>query len=88
MCTLEKFRFLCRKYELTPAALAMSFVLSMPGVTSLVLGSEKAEQVRQNLALVDQAVKLSDEQLAEIRSLFLDTPDKVLLPHMWPNACK
>ena len=83
--TLEKFQYLCKKYELTPAALALSYALSLPGVTSLVLGSEKAEQVQQNLALMDLAVELSAEQMAEIRELFLDTPEQVLNPALWPK---
>ena len=83
--TLEKFQYLCKKYELTPAALALSYALSLPGVTSLVLGSEKAEQVRQNLELMDQAVELSAEQMAEIRELFLDTPEQMLNPALWPK---
>ena len=83
--TLEKFQYLCKKYELTPAALALSYALSLPGVTSLVLGSEKAEQVRQNLELMDQAVELRDAQMAEIRELFLDTPEQVLNPALWPK---
>lgn len=84
--TLEKFRFLCNQYQLSPAALALSYALSLPGVTSLVLGSEKAEQVRQNLALMEQAVDLSAEQMAQIRELFLDTPEQVLNPGLWPKA--
>ena len=84
--TLEKFRFLCDKYDLAPATLAQSFALSVPGVTGLVLGSETVEQVKQNVELVEQAVKLSDEQMAEIRELFLDTPEQVLTPSLWPKA--
>ena len=84
--TLEKFQYLCNKYNLAPATLALSYALSLPGVTSLVLGSEKAEQVQQNLQLMDQAVELSAEQMAEIRELFLDTPEQVLNPGLWPKA--
>ena len=84
--TLEKFQYLCKKYNLAPATLALSYALSLPGVTSLVLGSEKAEQVQQNLALMEQAVDLSAEQMAEIRELFLDTPEQVLNPGLWPKA--
>lgn len=84
--TLEKFQYLCKKYELTPATLALSYALSLPGVTSLVLGSEKAEQVQQNLELMEQAVELSAGQMAEIRELFLDTPEQVLNPGLWPKA--
>ena len=83
--TLEKFQYLCNKYNLAPATLALSYALSLPGVTSLVLGSEKTEQVQQNLALMEQAVDLSAEQMAEIRELFLDTPQQVLNPGMWPK---
>ena len=85
--TLEKFRGLCAKYSLSPAALALSYALSLPGVASLVLGSEKPEQVEQNAALLEQAVVLSDAQMAEIRASFLDTPARVLNPSMWFNAC-
>ena len=84
--TLEKFHYLCNKYDLAPATLALSYALSLPGVTSLVLGSEKAEQVQQNLQLMEQAVELSDAQMAEIRELFLDTPEQVLNPGLWPKS--
>ena len=83
--TLEKFQFLCNKYNLAPATLALSYALSLPGVTSLVLGREKAEQVRQNVALMEQSVDLNAEQMAEIRELFLDTPEQVLNPALWPK---
>ena len=86
--TLRKFRALCEKFGLEPATLAMSFVLSLPGVHSLVLGSEKVEQVEQNAALFEKIVQLSDAQMAEIRENFLDTPKEVLLPSLWPNAMK
>ena len=85
--TLVKFRALCDKYQLSPACLALSYALSLPGVTSLVLGSEKVEQVMQNAALLNNVVKLSTEQMAEIRENFIDTPMRVLNPSMWYNAC-
>lgn len=81
--TLEKFHGLCGKYGLTPARLALSYALSLPGVTSLVLGSEKTSQVEQNAALVEQAVTLTEEQMAEIRENFLHTPARVLDPSTW-----
>lgn len=81
--TLVKFRKLCYKYNITPASLALSYALSLPGVTSLVLGSEKAVQVEQNVQLFEKAVNLSAEQMAEIRENFLDTPVRVKNPHLW-----
>lgn len=85
--TLVKFRSLCSKYNLTPACLALSYALSLPGVTSLVLGSEKPEQVRQNTELLRQTVELTAAQMAEIRELFVNTPERVLNPSLWFNAC-
>ena len=84
--TLVKFRALCDKYQMTPTALALSYALSLPGVTSLVLGSSKVEQVEQNVQQMEQAVELSAEQMAEIRENFLDTPVRVLNPAMWNQA--
>ncbi len=84
--TLVKFRTLCDKYQLSPAVLALSYVLSLPGVTSLVLGSETVEQVQQNAQLLNTTVTLSPAQMAEIRENFLNTDIKVLNPGLWPKG--
>ena len=84
--TIVKFRNLCDKYQLTPACLALSYALSLPGITSLVLGSEKVTQVEENTALLEQTKKLSAEQMAEIRANFINTPTCVLDPNMWYNS--
>ena len=84
--TLVKFRALCDKYQLSPAVLALSYVLSLPGVTSLVLGSETVEQVQQNARLLNETVALSPAQMAEIRENFLNTDIKVLNPGLWPKG--
>ena len=81
--TLEKFRKLCRKYQMSPAALALSYALSLPGVTSLVLGSETVAQVEQNVALVEELPVLSEEQMEEIRENFLHTDSRVINPGLW-----
>lgn len=84
--TLVKFRALCAKYNMSPAALAMAYAVSLPGVTSLVLGSEKVEQVQQNVQLLEQAAVLTAEQMAEIRENFIDTPARVLNPSIWKQG--
>ena len=84
--TLVKFRTLCDKYQLSPAVLALSYALTLPGVTSLVLGSETVEQVQQNAQLLNATVTLSPAQMAEIRENFLNTDIKVLNPGLWPNV--
>jgi aryl-alcohol dehydrogenase-like predicted oxidoreductase len=84
--TLVKFRTLCDKYQLSPAVLALSYALTLPGVTSLVLGSETVEQVQQNAQLLNETVTLSPAQMAEIRENFLNTDIKVLNPGLWPKG--
>ena len=84
--TLVKFRALCDKYQLSPAVLALSYALTLPGVTSLVLGSETVEQVQQNAQLLNATVTLSPAQMAEIRENFLNTDIKVLNPGLWPKG--
>ena len=84
--TLVKFRTLCDKYQLSPAVLALSYALTLPGVTSLVLGSETVEQVQQNAQLLNTTVTLSPAQMAEIRENFLKTDIKVLNPGLWPKV--
>lgn len=83
--TLVKFRALCSKYNLSPAALAISYASSLEGVTSLVLGCENVEQVKANIALFEEAVELTPAQMSEIREAFLNTDTKVVNPHLWPR---
>ena len=71
---------------LSPAELAMSYALSLPGVTSLVLGSETTEQVQDNIHLAGSAVQLTQAQMAEIRENFLDINPTILNPGAWPKA--
>ena len=66
-----------------PAVLAMSFALSVPGITSLVLGSETVEQVRQNASLAEQAQPLSPQQFQKIRQCFAQVDPRVINPSMW-----
>lgn len=86
--TLVKFRALCSKYGMDPATLSLSFILSLPGVTSLVLGAEKIEQVKQNAELFAKAKVLSDVQMDEIHENFKDTEFRLLTPSEWFNAQK
>lgn len=81
--TLVKFRGLCDKFNLTPATLALSYVNSLSAVTSLVLGCETTQQVRENVDLMKHCADLSAQQLAEIRSCLITTPSRVLNPSLW-----
>ncbi|MBQ2890690.1 MAG: aldo/keto reductase [Clostridia bacterium] len=80
---LKKFHGLCEKYKLTPAELAMSFVLSLKGIHGLVLGSEKVEQVEQNVELFENTVRFGDAEMEEIRGLFEVMDPRVINPSEW-----
>lgn len=84
--TLVKFRALCAEFGMSPAALAMAYAVSVSGVTSLVLGSEKVAQVEQNVQLIGQAAKLTSQQMMKIRDNFIDTPARVLNPGLWKQV--
>ena len=86
--TLIKFRALCEKYAMTPAELSLAFVLSLPGVTSLVLGAEKKEQVLENAGTFEHIRLLSEEQMNEIHENFRNEEFRLLTPSEWFNAQK
>lgn len=51
-------------HGVTPAAIALAWLLHKPGVTSVTLGVRTMEQLRQNLAAAE--VKLSAEEMARL----------------------
>lgn len=84
--TLRKFYDFCKTWNMAPAVLAASFVLSLPGVASLVLGCETIDQVKQNTELINQTVSLSAAQMEELKSAFSATDPRVLDPREWNKA--
>ncbi len=66
------------------AQIAMAYVRDLPGVTSLVIGSETKQQVKQNLGYVT-APPLSQKALAEAKKAFADVPEIVLNPIKWKS---
>ena len=81
--TLEKFQALCREFEVSPAVLALSYVLSVPAVTSVVLGCQTPEQVASNCDMIAGRLQLTADQMEALRKAFLDTPRRVLDPRIW-----
>jgi aryl-alcohol dehydrogenase-like predicted oxidoreductase len=69
---------------LSLAELAVRFVLSLNGVTSLVLGMETVAQVRDNIRLCGQP-PLPPDLLREILKDIPDLPERLLMPGFWPK---
>ena len=83
---LQRFLDLCDEFGMSPAVLAASYVLSLPGVTSLVLGCQTLEQIEQNAEMIERAEALTDEQMAKLREAFLDIDPRVINPQCWFNS--
>ena len=80
---LRKYRALADKFGMAPEVLAASFALSVPGVTSLVLGCQTPEQVIANAELIDKTRKLTEGEMEELRSAFSGIERKVIDPRLW-----
>lgn len=79
---LEILRQASKEENLTVAQLTFGYVRDIPGVTSLVVGAETAEQVRENINLFE-APKISEETTKKLRKAFNEVPEQVLNPSMW-----
>ncbi len=82
---LKKYLELCREFELSPDVLALSHVLSLPGVTCAVLGCDNVAQLEANCALLDKTVELTAEQTNMLRDAFVGIDKRVINPGMWFN---
>ena len=68
---LRALRGIAEGENMTLAQLAIAFIRDLPGVTSLVLGADIPEQVKNNLSYFDTA-PLSSEILARLQREFAD----------------
>ena len=80
---LEKYCGFCKEFGLSPAVLALSFVQSVPGVTTTVLGCDNVAQLESNCQLFDQTVQLTQEQMNKLREAFTDIDPRVINPRVW-----
>ena len=83
---IERFRSLCQEFDMEPAVLAVSFVLSLPGVSSLVLGCERREQVEHNADLIGKAHQLTNKQMERLRVAFDQVDPGITDPGTWFNS--
>lgn len=80
---LEKFHGLCEEFGMTPGCLAAAFALSLPGISSLVIGCRSEKQIISTVQQVEEAKELSAEQMQRIHSVFLDIDERVITPTLW-----
>lgn len=80
---LKRYIALYKEFELDPAAMALSFALSVPGVTAAVLGCDNVQQLESNCALVERTVALTQEQLDKIHNAFCNIDPRAITPGAW-----
>lgn len=80
---LEKLANLCEKYQLPAGELAISAVLSLPGIASVVIGCETLEQVESNAAIISRSSRLTEMQIEGIWDAFSDIDARVIDPRLW-----
>ena len=79
---LKKLNKLAEEENRSIAEIALTFIRDLDGVTSLVLGSETPEQVKENISLVN-APGISEATRSRILEIFSDIDERVLMPWTW-----
>lgn len=69
---------------LTLPELALRYMLSLEGVTSVLTGVETVAQIRENLALFSRG-PLSPDVFAAVDTVAVDLPGPILTPSLWPT---
>ena len=82
---LNKFIDFCREFEMSPAVLALSFVLSLDGICAAVLGVQTSEQMAENCTLFENVRKLTPAQMQKLHDAFADIDPRVINPGCWFN---
>lgn len=79
---LKKVRKIAKEENMSIAGLAISYIRDLEGVSSLVMGAEKPEQVKENIELIN-VKKISDNAREKITVAFRDVDARVLCPWLW-----
>lgn len=82
---LKEYLQICEEFGLSPDVLALSFALSVPGISSVVLGCQRLEQLEANGRLIDQTVHLSQTQMQRLHKTFTGIDPRVINPGVWFN---
>ena len=80
----RRLQAIAASQELTLQEMAMRYALSLPGITSLVVGADTVPQVAANLATLQQG-PLSDDLMATIHEAVPDLAEVILLPNHWAH---
>ncbi|MEC7235262.1 MAG: aldo/keto reductase, partial [Verrucomicrobiota bacterium] len=71
---VAEFASLARDLEITPARLALAWVLKNSNVTTAILGASNTNHLKENLKAIDDLVLLDEDVLEKIESIFQTSP--------------
>jgi aryl-alcohol dehydrogenase-like predicted oxidoreductase len=82
--SLDMIGDLAHRHHLSREALCVRYMLGVNGVSSLLMGVETLEQLKENVALIQQGALPPElhRQVAEELPLL---PVEFLSPHLWPK---
>lgn len=81
----RRLELLAAEAGMTVAELALRYALTLPGVTSVVVGVETVAQMQANIELCSRG-PLEPSLLEAIEAAVPDLGDNILMPNRWPNA--
>ena len=79
---LKKVRKIAEEENMSIAGLAIAYIRDLTGVSSLVMGAEKPEQVKENIDLVG-VKSISATAREKITLAFKDVDERILSPWLW-----
>lgn len=79
----DRLTEIARQAGLTLPEMAVRYLLSQSGVTSVIVGVESVPQVIENLSLFRRG-PLPEEVLAQIEALNMELTESVITPSQWP----
>jgi aryl-alcohol dehydrogenase-like predicted oxidoreductase len=79
---LQQIKTMAASVNKSVSDLAFSFVRDTPGVTSIVVGAETIEQLRENIQLLS-STPLSQSIYGEIKESFKNIPETIITPALW-----
>lgn len=72
----KRYVNLANKYDITPAQLALAYVITRWFVTSTIVGATKIEQLQENISSID--IELNEAMLQEIDQIHRDYPNPTI----------
>lgn len=79
---LQQIKSMAATANKTISDLAFSFVRDTPGVTSIVIGVDTIEQLKENIRLLSSE-RLSEKDYTELLELSKNIPEVIITPALW-----